>query len=321
LPPSGAAGGDLAGTYPNPVIAGNAVTSAKIADGTIVDADVSPTAAIAYSKLNLINSIQNSDITANSITTSKVANGTVTTSKMADSAISGLKLLTFAVANKHIQDNAVTTDKVADGTIVNADVSPTAAIAVAKLAPGSDGQYLVTTGGVPTWSNSSGGSGIAPPADAATDDLLYYDGTNWLAKKLVLGNTGGSQPFNNMQPYLVLNYCIALYGIFPSRNSAEPFIGEIELYGFNFAPRFYATCDGQLLSIAQNTALFSLLGTTYGGNGQTTFALPDLRGRVAIHQGQGPGLSPKYIGEMSGTETTTLLQVNIPAHTHQIIYQ
>ena len=99
---------------------------------------------------------------------------------------------------------------------------------------------------------------------------------------------------------------------------ATPFIGQLLTVGFNFPPRNWATCSGQLLSIAQNTALFSLLGTTYGGNGQTTFALPDLRGRVAMGQGQGPGLSPRTIGEMAGTETTTLLSTQMPAHVHSL---
>jgi microcystin-dependent protein len=97
---------------------------------------------------------------------------------------------------------------------------------------------------------------------------------------------------------------------------AEPFIGQIIMSGFNFAPRGYATCDGQILSIAQNTALFSLLGTTFGGNGQTTFALPDLRGRVPIHQGQGPGLTNRTMGEQAGEENHTLISTEMPMHNH-----
>lgn len=99
---------------------------------------------------------------------------------------------------------------------------------------------------------------------------------------------------------------------------AEPFIGQIIMAGFNFAPRGYATCDGQLIAISQNTALFSLLGTTYGGNGQTTFALPDLRGRVPIHQGQGPGLSPRFMGEEAGEEAHTLISTEMPMHNHLV---
>jgi microcystin-dependent protein len=96
----------------------------------------------------------------------------------------------------------------------------------------------------------------------------------------------------------------------------NPFIGLICMFGGNFAPRGWAFCDGQLLSIAQNTALFSILGTTYGGDGRTTFALPDLRGRVAIHPGNGPGLSPKNLGQRGGTETNTLNQLQLPSHNH-----
>ena len=98
----------------------------------------------------------------------------------------------------------------------------------------------------------------------------------------------------------------------------EPFIAEIYMGGMNFAPRGFASCQGQLIAIAQNTALFSLLGTTFGGNGQTTFALPDLRGRVPMGQGQGPGLSPRTLGEVAGTETVTLISTQIPAHTHPL---
>ena len=98
--------------------------------------------------------------------------------------------------------------------------------------------------------------------------------------------------------------------------STEPFIGEIKIFGFNFAPVSYALCQGQIMSIAQNTALFSLLGTTYGGNGQTTFALPDLRGRMPIGQGQGPGLPFYTMGEAAGTTNVTLLSNNMPIHNH-----
>jgi microcystin-dependent protein len=100
---------------------------------------------------------------------------------------------------------------------------------------------------------------------------------------------------------------------------SEPFLGEIRTFGFNFAPQGWAMCNGQILSIAQNTALFALLGTTYGGNGTTNFALPDLQGRVGIHQGQGNGLSTYVIGEVSGTENVTLLTGQMPQHSHGLI--
>jgi microcystin-dependent protein len=95
-----------------------------------------------------------------------------------------------------------------------------------------------------------------------------------------------------------------------------PFIGQIMLFGGNFAPLNWALCNGQLIAISQNTALFSILGTQYGGDGVTTFALPDLRGRVPIHWGQGAGLSNYVIGQRAGNETTTILTSNMPAHNH-----
>ena len=97
---------------------------------------------------------------------------------------------------------------------------------------------------------------------------------------------------------------------------SEPFLAEIRMFGGNFAPKGWALCNGQLLSIAQNTALFSLLGTTFGGNGQTTFGLPDLRGRLPIHAGQGPGLSNRSLGEMAGSESVTVVVSQMPAHNH-----
>ncbi len=98
--------------------------------------------------------------------------------------------------------------------------------------------------------------------------------------------------------------------------SASPFIAEIILFAGNFAPRGWAFCNGQILPIAQNTALFSILGTTYGGNGQTTFALPDLRSRVPVHAGQGPGLSSYTLGQTGGVESVTLTANEMPAHSH-----
>jgi microcystin-dependent protein len=97
---------------------------------------------------------------------------------------------------------------------------------------------------------------------------------------------------------------------------SEPFLGMIAIYGFNFAPRGWAFCNGQILPIAQNTALFSLLGTMYGGNGQTTFGLPDLRSRFPNHFGQGPGLSSYTQGQVGGTESATLTVNQMPAHNH-----
>lgn len=97
---------------------------------------------------------------------------------------------------------------------------------------------------------------------------------------------------------------------------SQPFVGQIMMAGFNFAPKGFAFCDGRLLGIAQNQALFSLLGTTYGGDGITTFALPDLRSRVSIHFGQGPGLQYYEQGEATGTENVTLFQNNLPQHNH-----
>lgn len=97
---------------------------------------------------------------------------------------------------------------------------------------------------------------------------------------------------------------------------ADPFVAEIRIFPFNFAPTGWATCDGQLLPISQNTALFALLGTTYGGDGKSTFALPDLQGNAAMHPGQGQGLSLRDLGEMGGSETVTLLTSEMPVHTH-----
>jgi len=99
----------------------------------------------------------------------------------------------------------------------------------------------------------------------------------------------------------------------------DPFVAEVRIVGFNFAPKGWAFCDGQLLPISQNTALFSLLGTTYGGDGKSTFALPDVQGSTVLHPGQGPGLSERFLGEESGSSSVTLLESEMPAHTHNVL--
>ncbi len=99
----------------------------------------------------------------------------------------------------------------------------------------------------------------------------------------------------------------------------DPFVAEIRIFPFNFAPKGWAWCDGQILPLSQNTALFSLLGTTYGGDGKSNFALPDLQGRAPMHPGQGPGLSLHDLGETGGSETVSLLESEIPAHSHALM--
>jgi len=115
-----------------------------------------------------------------------------------------------------------------------------------------------------------------------------------------------------------LSAVVTFASVSPAAAQSEPFIGQMMATGANFCPRGWAQADGQIISIAQNTALFSLLGTTYGGNGQTTFALPDLRGRSAIHQGTGPGLSNYVEGQVGGRESFTLTIDQMPAHNHGV---
>lgn len=134
---------------------------------------------------------------------------------------------------------------------------------------------------------------------------------------------GGSGAVDNMHPFTGLHAIIALAGVFPSRNGggAGPgttMIGEIKWVPYSFAPRGWSFCNGQLLPISQHSALFSLIGTTYGGNGRTTFALPDLRGRSVLHAGMGPGLIGRTLGELGGSETHTLTVDQLAPHAHAI---
>ena len=132
---------------------------------------------------------------------------------------------------------------------------------------------------------------------------------------------GGGQAHNNMQPNVALNCIIAIQGAFPPRTGdppTAPFLGEVKWFAGNYAPAGWALCDGQLLALSQNEALFSILGTTYGGDGRTTFGLPDARGRSILHQGAGSGLTDRRLGSMFGTEVETQTTGQMPSHTHGI---
>jgi microcystin-dependent protein len=135
-------------------------------------------------------------------------------------------------------------------------------------------------------------------------DLITWDGENWINMQPAF--QAFADTVDNRQPFTTLNFCIALQGVFPSRSSSQPFLGEIELYGFNFAPVGFAFCNGQLLSINTNVALFSLIGTFYGGNGTSTFALPNLQGRAAMHT------SNKYLLGQTGGSEKAILTVSPP---------
>lgn len=139
----------------------------------------------------------------------------------------------------------------------------------------------------------------------AAGDLLSWDGNNWVNAQPAAQHF--SVAVDNRQPWLAVNYCISLFGVYPTQSDAAlPFVGEIFLMGSNFPPLGWHSCDGSLLSIADNDVLFTLVGTTYGGDGVTTFGLPDLRGRVPVHQGTGSNGGSTYtIGEVLGQEQKT----------------
>jgi len=158
------------------------------------------------------------------------------------------------------------------------------------------------TGDAPIVIDNTVGSesiGLAPASEM--NDVLAWSGANWIAT----APSALIAEASNVQPYLGVNYIIALEGLYPSRSSAEPLLGEIFMFAGNFAPRGFALCDGALLAVSSNDALFSILGTTYGGDGRTTFGLPDLRGRVSLHPGTGPGLPTYRLGETGGNNNHT----------------
>jgi microcystin-dependent protein len=192
----------------------------------------------------------------------------------------------------------------------------------ATLTTGETGMLIADSASGDLWLWSGKGfvspaafSGRAPIAISATNqlsinagthtgDLITWDGANWVNMQPAVQHF--TDTLSNVQPYIVINYCIAMQGIFPSRNDADPFLSQIQAFPYNFAPTGWAFCDGQLLSISQNTALFSLMGTMYGGNGTSNFALPNLQGSVPIGFGQGAGLSNFTQGQTGGTTTVII---------------
>ncbi len=140
-----------------------------------------------------------------------------------------------------------------------------------------------------------------------------------MSSDAITPTTGGSSSHTNMSPFLTIKCLINLVGLFPVDSAPQPFLGEIRWVAYsNTIPRGWENCDGQLLPVSQNTALFSILGTTYGGDGRTTFALPDMRGRMPMHEGSGPGLTTHSIGQRAGTETVALTINEMPSHANQL---
>ncbi|MGO4497994.1 phage tail protein [Paenibacillus sp. 2RAB27] len=182
-------------------------------------------------------------------------------------------------------------------------------------------EVTLTVNQIPAHSHAFGvsskfGSTNTPEGTVLARSTLnqFTDSVGATASTAILGSAGGSQPHTNMQPYLAVNYIICTEGMFPSSGggmSDEPYIGEIRWVAFNFAPGGWQLCNGQTLALAQNQALFALVGTTYGGNGTTTFALTNLQSRIPLHMGAG-----HTIGESGGEQMHTLDSSEMPSHMH-----
>ncbi|QDT00843.1 tail fiber protein [Adhaeretor mobilis] len=201
----------------------------------------------------------------------------------------------------------------------------------AQVAPSADFDNDLKVDGFDflTWQIGFG-MADASRADGNADDDTDVDASDLAAWQLTYGQdfngptgtAGGCQAHNNVQASLGLNYLIATQGTFPSGAFAPngvPYIGEVALFAGDFEPNGWKFADGEILPISQHQALFSLLGTTYGGDGETTFGLPDLRGRTAMGEGTGPGLTPRSLGQKLGTETVTLTTSQLPTHSHSAI--
>jgi len=177
---------------------------------------------------------------------------------------------------------------------------------------------MTNTSAIEIRSYVAGRSTLIRRSASAFIAAVWLAGVVSVASADLTTNAGGGQPHDNMQPYVGINPIIALYGAFPHSGSGTQnvLLGEVSMFAGNYEPAGWAFADGRLLPIHQHTALFSLLGTTYGGNGETTFGLPDLRGRIAIGTGDGPGLTNRTFGQSGGQDNVTLTTSQIPAHSH-----
>ncbi|MEQ8208814.1 MAG: tail fiber protein [Lacipirellulaceae bacterium] len=199
--------------------------------------------------------------------------------------------------------------------------------------PDLRGRAVVGEGLGPGLSNRPIGSQAGDHEETLTESHLPAHMHDFLGSDAVTGSTGGGQQQSNLQPTLALSNILALEGVFPSRaleeepadpnlpqriGSGEPFLASVSMFAGNFNPRGWIDTHGQDLPIAQYSAVFSLLGTDYGGDGRSDFGIPDLRGRVAVGQGTGPGLTPRNLGSSFGQQMSALTEANIPSHVHQI---
>lgn len=189
--------------------------------------------------------------------------------------------------------------------------------------PVSAGGTGVTTLSSNALITGNGTSAVGTIAPGTSGKMLYSNGTSWLAGSTTVGNTGSGTAVSVLQPYSVITYGIATVGTFPTFSGIDPYLGEISVftYGNGRVPDGYMKCDGSTISIGSYSALFSLLGTNYGGNGATTFGLPDLRGRVPMGAGQVDGAGTTYfLGSKAGSASVTLVTGNMPSHNHTITY-